>query len=136
MKRIFIRLFSVVMIPVMAIGSAHAASPKARMEVANKVHDFGNIKEDGGPVTAEFVFSNTGDANLVIIDAKADCGCTKPEFPKKPVAPGKKSVITVKYNPIGRPGAFDKVVTVRTNGNPAKLRLKIRGQVIPKNNGK
>lgn len=105
---------------------------KAEMTVKDAVHNFGNIREDGGPVTYDFEFENTGDANLVILNATAECGCTKPEFPQQPIAPGKKGVISVTYAPIGRPGGFDKVVTVKTNGKPSKLRLKIRGTVIPK----
>lgn len=96
------------------------------------VFDFGNIKEQGGPVSHEFQFSNLGNGNLVILDATAECGCTRPEYPKKPIAPGKKSNIKVTFNPIGRPGAFTKQVTVKTNGNPRKIRLKIRGTVVPK----
>ncbi len=105
---------------------------KAKIEFPSKVHDFGSIREDGGPVSCEFEFTNTGDANLVIVSAKAQCGCTRPEFPQKPVAPGKKGKIKVTYAPLGRPGAFEKTVTVVTNGKPKKVALKIRGTVIPK----
>lgn len=106
---------------------------KASMEFKETIHNFGNIREDGGKVTCEFEFENTGKTNLVIISANAECGCTTPIFPKNPIAPGKKGKITVTYNPLGRPGGFDKVVTVKTNGKPSKVRLKIRGTVIPKN---
>lgn len=106
---------------------------KAIAKFTENVFDFGNIKEQGGPVTHEFEFVNTGNGNLVILEAAAECGCTRPEYPKNPVAPGKKSKIKVTYNPIGRPGAFNKQVTVKTNGEPRKIRLKIRGTVIPKN---
>ena len=105
---------------------------KAHIEFARTVHDFGTIKEDGGPVSCDFEFENTGSKNLVIIDARAECGCTRPVFPEKPVAPGKKSKISVTYHPLGRPGGFDKVVTVKTNGKPGKVRLRIRGTVMPK----
>lgn len=94
-------------------------------------HDFGNVKEKGGNVSCNFTFTNTGDANLLIIDATATCGCTKPEYPKKPIAPGKTGVIKVTYRPIGRPGPIDRTVTVKTNGSPKKVRLKIVGNVIP-----
>lgn len=105
---------------------------KASMKFNETVHNFGTVKEDGGAVTCEFPFVNAGDANLVVISATAECGCTKPSFPKEPVAPGKKGKISVTYNPLGRPGAFDKTVTVKTNGKPGKIRLKIRGTVMPK----
>lgn len=104
---------------------------KGEISFSELTYDFGMIKEKGGPVNHEFVFENKGNANLVIIDAKAECGCTTPEFPKEPIAPGKKGKIKVTYNPLGRPGGFTRVVTVKTNGNPSKVNLKIRGTVVP-----
>ena len=105
---------------------------KASMKFEETSHNFGTVKENGGPVTCEFPFVNGGDANLVIIDANAECGCTRPEYPKQPIAPGKSGVVKVTYNPIGRPGAFEKVVTVKTNGKPGKVYLKVKGTVMPK----
>lgn len=105
---------------------------KASVKFETTVHDFGMIKEDGGPVSCEFPLKNVGESNLVVYEARAECGCTKPEFPKAPVAPGKGAIIKVTYNPLGRPGAFDKVVTIKCNGSPSKVRLKIRGTVVPK----
>lgn len=92
------------------------------------VWDFGVIKNDR-PAAHDFEFTNDGDGNLVIVDATAECGCTRPEYPEKPIAPGKKGKLKVTYNPVGRPGSFEKTVTVKTNGNPRKTRLKIRGVV-------
>lgn len=104
----------------------------AKIKFTEQVHDFGAVKEDGGPVKCDFQFVNVGDGNLVVVDATAECGCTRPEFPKNPIAPGKRGKIHVTFNPIGRVGSFEKVVIVKTNGNPRKTRLKIRGSVIPK----
>lgn len=118
------------------IGAAGASAAKkakadgvAQIAFAQRTFDFGVIKEKDGPVTHEFEFTNTGDGNLLILKATAECGCTRPSFPEKPVAPGKSGKLKVTYNPTGRPGGFDKVVTVTTNGNPRKVRLKIRGTV-------
>ncbi|MDE5903163.1 MAG: DUF1573 domain-containing protein [Muribaculaceae bacterium] len=129
-------LFLIVAIVAM-IGAAGAQAKKksgsadgtAKIEFASKTFDFGVIKESAGPVTHEFEFVNNGDGNLLILKASAECGCTRPSFPEKPVAPGKSGKIKVTYNPAGRPGGFDKVVTVTTNGQPRKIRLKIRGTV-------
>ncbi|MDE6577286.1 MAG: DUF1573 domain-containing protein [Muribaculaceae bacterium] len=109
-----------------------AGGNKPHVKVENPTHDFGMVKEDGGPISCEFTLVNEGEGNLVVIDAKADCGCTRPSFPKAPIAPGKSGKVKVTYNPLGRPGSFDKVVTLRTNGSPSKVRLKIRGTVTPK----
>ena len=108
---------------------AFAADGKAKIKFTETRHDFGSVKEKGGPVSHEFEFVNTGNGNLIIIDATASCGCTKPDFPKQPIAPGKKGKVKVTYNPMGRPGQIDRTVTVRTNGSPKKVRLKIVGNV-------
>lgn len=136
MKRLYIMIFTVLVATVCAVGTL-AKNDKSALEAGtakiqfdNKTFDFGVIKEKGGPVTHEFEFTNTGDGNLLILKATAECGCTRPEFPEKPVAPGKKGKLKVTYNPAGRPGGFDKVVTVTTNGQPRKIRLKIRGTVV------
>lgn len=127
------RIVAFVAFMIMALtGMTAFAAGRAKGEVKKKTYDFGMIKEDGGPVSCDFEILNTGDGNLVIIDGKADCGCTRPTFPKAPIAPGKKGVVKVTYNPLGRPGSFDKVVTLKTNGSPKTLRLKIKGTVIPK----
>lgn len=115
-----------------AFGMA-AEKNKAKISFETTVHDFGNIKEAGGPVTYEFKFTNIGKAPLKITSARAECGCTKPEYPKKEIAPGETGIIKVTYNPLGRPGGFTKVVTVRCSGNPGKVNLKIRGSVVPQN---
>ena len=95
-------------------------------------HDFGTIKEANGPVSCTFEFTNTGNKPLLIIDATASCGCTRPEYPSKPIKPGKKGKIKVTYSPIGRPGAFKKTVKIKTNGKERTTTLRIEGTVIPK----
>ena len=70
------------------------------------------------------------------MDATASCGCTRPEYPTKPIKPGKKGKVKVTYNPAGRPGEFRKTIKVRTNGKPKKITLSIDGCVIPKNEKK
>ena len=111
-----------------------AKKPEAQIKFEKTTHDFGNIREDGGPVTYEFEFENKGTAPLTIQSARAECGCTRPEYPREEIAPGGKGKIKVTYNPLGRPGGFTKVVTVRCSGTPGKINLKIRGTVLPKNN--
>ncbi|MBP5560329.1 MAG: DUF1573 domain-containing protein [Muribaculaceae bacterium] len=95
-------------------------------------HDFGNIQEAKGPVSYTFEFTNTGDKPLIIVDAVASCGCTKPEYSGKPIKPGKKGKIKVTYSPYGRPGAFRKTIKVKTNAAEKRATLTITGVVIPK----
>lgn len=118
------------LLAVVASLSVYAAQPT--VEFDTKSHDFGTIKESDGPVTCEFTFTNTGSEPLVIISANASCGCTRPEYPKKPIKPGKSDKIKVTYLPMGRPGEFNKTIKVRTNAQrPKSISLKISGVVIP-----
>ena len=95
-------------------------------------HNFGNIKAKGGPVKAEFPFTNTGTEPVVIVSVtNGGCGCTTPGFPQEPIAPGKTGVITITFNPAGRKGEFNRRVKVRTTGNPKHITLKFNGVVIP-----
>ena len=129
MKRIF-SIFALVLISVLTLNIV-AAEKGAVMTFAEKTHDFGTIKEADGPVTHVFEFTNTGSEPLVIINVNASCGCTRPEYPKEPVMPGKKGKIKVTFNPAGRPGEFSKEVKIRTNGSKRPV-LRITGTVIPK----
>ena len=97
-------------------------------------HDFGNVRQDGGNVSHVFEFTNTGDKPLVIIDAKASCGCTQPKYPQEPIKPGERGSIRVTFVPGAQgPGEFHKTVKVRTNAPKGKkVVLAIKGAVIPK----
>ena len=76
-------------------------------------HDFGTIKK-GTKNDTEFIVTNTGNADLVIINASASCGCTVPDYPKTPIKPGESAPIKVSFN-ANNPGAQSKTVTLTTN---------------------
>jgi hypothetical protein len=105
---------------------------KAVMTFDKMVHDFGKINEADGRVTTIFDFKNEGDAPLVLTNVRASCGCTTPKWTREPIEPGKSGQITVTYNPNGRPGVFQKTITITSNASSEPLRLTIKGQVIPK----
>ena len=96
------------------------------------VHDYGTINEADGPATTVFNFTNTGQKPLIIKHASASCGCTKPEYTKEPVGPGKSGFIKVTYNPKNRPGKFTKSITVTSNAVEPIKRLQIKGDVKPR----
>ncbi len=129
MKRI-ISIFTLMLMSAVAF-NIMAAGKGAEMTFNEKTHDFGTIKEANGPVTHTFEFTNTGGEPLVIINVNASCGCTRPEYPKEPIMPGKKGKVKVTFNPAGRPGEFSKEVKIRTNGDKRPI-LRITGTVIPK----
>ena len=94
--------------------------------------DFGNIKEGDGPVTHEFSFINRGQDPVTITGVRASCGCTTPAWTKEPVAPGQPGMVQARYNPKGRPGAFNKSLTVSLDSSTEPVRLYIKGYVEPK----
>ena len=95
-------------------------------------HDFGKFIEADGKVTTVFEFTNEGMAPLVLTNVRASCGCTTPKWTREPIEPGQKGQITVTYNPSGRPGRFQKTVTVTSNATEPTSKLYIKGEVIPK----
>ena len=95
-------------------------------------HDFGKINEADGKVTTIFEFINEGMTPLVLTNVRASCGCTTPKWTHEPIEPGQKGQITVTYNPSGRPGRFQKTVTVTSNATVPTTKLYIKGEVIPK----
>jgi hypothetical protein len=101
------------------------------LSFAKEAHDFGNV-EEGVQATYEFEFTNTGKAPLIISNVSASCGCTTPFWTKDPVLPGKKGKVTASYNSAGRPGIFNKSITVTSNAEPATRVLTIKGTVVPK----
>lgn len=111
------------------VALAAAAGPAIKFE--KKSQDFGTVRQSDQQVTLTYEFTNVGDEPLVIISAKASCGCTKPHYPDAPIAPGGKGTITLKFNPTGQFGEVHKSVTVRTNDNKnKKLTLRLSGVVI------
>lgn len=131
MKRI------VIIATVLLIGfMAFAQDGGAELKFEKVKHDFGKFKEEAGPQTANFVFTNTGSNDLLIQRVAASCGCTTPDWTKHPVKPGEKGFVKVTYDPRNRPNKFKKTAVVYTNatanGRPQVLVLSVEGDVVPK----
>jgi hypothetical protein len=114
-----------------------SAFVSAQVNVPNMVFtetsfDYGKIKEDGGAVNHKFLFTNTGAEPIIITQVKASCGCTTPDWSKDPVAPGAQGFVSAVYNPQGRPGAFNKSITVTSNAQNSPITLYITGDVLNK----
>ncbi len=112
------------------------AGEGARIEFAESRHDFGYIQEDGGDVSYQFQFTNTGDEPLLIINTRTYCGCTASKYSKEPIASGKTGTIEVTFSPNGRPGEFRKEIKAYTNADSTPAKLIITGIVVPKNTTK
>ena len=90
-------------------------------------HDFGKIKP-GTAVETVFTFKNTGDAPLIITNASSSCGCTIPEKPENPIAPGEKGEIKVSFNGSGK-DLVTKTVTINANTESGTHLLTIKALV-------
>jgi len=92
-------------------------------------HDFGTINEQAGNAVFEFTFTNNSGRPINIVSVAASCGCTTPGWTKETIDPGKKGSIKASFDPKGRPGFFNKTLTVNTNLNGPPIVLSIRGSV-------
>lgn len=111
------------------------AQDKAIISIEQPAHDFGKIQEEGGAVTHTFVIRNDGKAPLELSQVIASCGCTSLEWTQQPVQAGKTTNVSVAYDPKGRPGDFEKNVTVYSNGSKDPQILTIKGHVEAKQVG-
>ncbi|TYP98774.1 uncharacterized protein DUF1573 [Tenacibaculum adriaticum] len=89
--------------------------------------DYGKIAQ-GSEGKRAFVFTNVGDAPLIIKDIKSTCGCTVPTKPEKPIMPGEKGQIEVSYD-TKRIGGFSKAITIYSNAKEERKMLKIKGYI-------
>jgi hypothetical protein len=96
---------------------------------SEKVHDFGEIPENGGKVEYEFDFANNTARSIRILSVETSCGCTSTGYSKEEIKQGKNGFVKVSFDPIGRPGYFNKTITVATDYNGEPIVLQIKGQV-------
>lgn len=125
MKKISMILFASVM--------AIAAFAQGEIQFLEVKHDFDAIPEDGGKVSHVFGFKNVGDAPITIKNVKTTCGCTSPQWTKATIPPGSGGYVEATFDPMHRPGAFNKVLTVvMEEGEPSNSYLTIYGEVLPR----
>ena len=115
------------------IGFFSFAQSGAKIEFKEETINYGEVEKGKDDGIRVFEFTNTGDEPLVIKNAKSSCGCTVPEWPKDPIAPGGKGQIKVQYNM--NPGPISKTITIESNAinKPnGMIPLRIKGTVIVK----
>ena len=98
------------------------------MKFEKETHEFGTIMQ-GEKVQYSFKFKNEGKTNLIISSAAGSCGCTVPNYPKEPIAPGAEGKIDVTFDSAGKQGRQNKTVTLVTNAIPNTKVLTITGEV-------
>jgi hypothetical protein len=139
-KNVFVLLFASAVLLSACGGGGEEANAEAEISTENveaitsitfeeEVFDFGTITQ-GEKVTHTFKFKNSGNADLVIVSAKGSCGCTVPEWPKEPIAPGVEGEISVVFNSEGKAGKQHKRVSIVANTEPATSAIALKGEII------
>lgn len=109
-------------------GETAPAGPTTSLSFAESEFDFGKIKE-GDVVEHTFTFTNTGENELIITNAKGSCGCTVPYYPTEPIPAGETAEIKVSFNSKGKSGVQRKTVTITANTDPAQTVLNLTSEV-------
>lgn len=108
-----------------AIEHSESEGVEPKFEFEETSWDFGEIVE-GERVEHTFKFKNVGNDDLVISNVTSSCGCTSPNWPRKPIKPGESSKITVEFNSQNKSGVVTKDVNIFANTIPTKTVLKIK----------
>ncbi len=97
-----------------------------------KIYDFGEVVESGGNVEYDFTFTNLANRPMRILNVQASCGCTTPGWTKETIAASGSGFIKVSFDPKGKPGYFNKTLTVTTDIEKNPIVLTIKGNVVDK----
>jgi hypothetical protein len=89
--------------------------------------DFGTLNV-GDVKEVTVTFTNIGNKPLILDDVISSCDCTKLEWSKAPVMPGKTGTIKAKYT-AENSGVISKRVTVLSNAETYRVILHTKGTV-------
>lgn len=135
MKSRIILLLVAILAMALPADARRGPGSKVGVEFPELQYDFGTVATDSGPVSHVFEVHNVGASPVAIVSAVSGCGCTRPEFGKKPVMPGQKGTVKVTFLPEGQRGEISKVVKLRlrnSDGRSEQVSLRLRGVVVPK----
>lgn len=102
--------------PVQNAAAADPAKATTIQWIDSVTQDLGSITK-GQVVEVSWRFKNTGTQSLTVADVRAGCGCTTPDPPKEPIAPGAEGVIKAKFNSENFSGHVSKDVYVQANNS-------------------
>ena len=125
--------------PLLLAGGAvlSAIAPSAYAQISKTLEfipasvDFGVIREDNGKVSQKVKAVNVSTDSTFIISARTSCGCSAAEYPDGVIAPGDTLEVTVSYDPVNRPGKFQKTARFFTGTERIGNSIKLSGTVIP-----
>jgi len=130
MKRILLAATALVLAVAINAQNQTQTTPDDVMKINEEKHDFGKIPQ-GTPAEFYFLITNKSDKAIVVESASASCGCTTPEVPKEPIAPGSTAKLKVSYNAANLAG-FTKTVSIKIAGIDQPKVVTITGEVLAK----
>ena len=114
--------------PATAAATTNVIGPK--IQFASQLYDFGRVRS-GEPAKFTYVFTNTGDALLVLNNVQPQCGCTAAGEWTKQVEPGKTGNIPIQFNTAAYNGGVFKQITVTCNvTTQSMVILQLKGTVF------
>ncbi|MDZ4823595.1 MAG: DUF1573 domain-containing protein [Flavobacteriales bacterium] len=111
------------------LNSAIAIAQFAEFSFEEKVHKFEPTTE-GTPLECTFDFTNTGNVPLIISDYKVECTCTRVEFSKEPILPGKAGQIKVYFDSKGKTGWQYRKILLMSNTKKGSEEIEIRVKIL------
>ncbi len=118
---------------IILLSSALGFGQAAEFSFNKKVHKFPKTNE-GDTLQHYFVFTNTGDAPLVISSYTVECHCTELKFPTYPIQPGKTDSVQLIFDTNGKYFAQDRMVIISSNAKKKETILRFKVFVNPKEN--
>lgn len=128
MKRVLLILFVLT-----AFASIGVAKDNHLLDFKETSFDFGIVPDSSEPVVHEYEFVNKSDDAVAVLSVSTGCGCTRPDYPVKPIGPGEKGRIKITFLPAGQSGEINKSIQVRYRGAKAssskRITLRLKGSV-------
>ena len=118
------------LLPAVLTISAASLGAAAAVRWLETDYDFGVMKESAGRQTGFARFINEGPDTTFIAYVRPSCGCTDADWTREPLAPGDTASVSFTYNPVGRPGMFEKTVKVYVGPEKERHVIRIRGTVV------
>lgn len=114
----------------MSVTNPRHSSDSAFLKFDKKYIKADPMNEDDSSRTFVYTFENVGPRDLTIKRLVSTCSCALAVADKLTVAPGGECSITVRYNPKGHPGRFERKIFVYTqDGNAPSAVLKLAVEV-------
>ncbi len=111
---------------------AQESTTGSALRFGSLVADYGHIREDGGAVACRYEAINEGEQPIVVTEVITSCGCTTAKYERKPIPPGGRFTLELRYDPMNRPGRIDRTIYVGVSDLSDHIKLRMVGYVTPR----